>query len=372
MRGPAVIGAGARLTDCYMGPYTAIGERCAISSCRGRALDPAGRLVVSDLDGRMESSLLGRNVTIRRGQRQPRAYRFMVGDNSDIAILREGPAHRRQRACWATMWCARLSDAGHESVSADRAELDIADEDAVDALLDRAHGGVDARTSVINCAAWTDVDGAETAEERRRAVNGTGPGTRPRPARRGGCRSSYVSTDYVFDGAEGRALRRVRPDRAAVGLRADQAGRRGRCSAAAAPHRRPHRLALRDRRRQLRRRRCCGWPKSATRSRWSPTRSARRRGPGTSHQRSSGCSNGRSAGSVHMAGAGVVLLERVREGDLPTGRGRLHGASRRPASRWPEPPRGRPGRRWSPSAGTWSRCPTGVTGWRAIWQRGLG
>ncbi|MCW3028866.1 MAG: glucose-phosphate thymidylyltransferase, partial [Solirubrobacterales bacterium] len=42
---------------------------------------------VCDLDGRMESSLLGRNVTVRRGERQPRAYRFMVGDNSDISIL---------------------------------------------------------------------------------------------------------------------------------------------------------------------------------------------------------------------------------------------------------------------------------------------
>ena len=39
------------------------------------------------LDGRMESSLLGRNVTISRGDRQPKAYRFMVGDNSDIEIL---------------------------------------------------------------------------------------------------------------------------------------------------------------------------------------------------------------------------------------------------------------------------------------------
>jgi glucose-1-phosphate thymidylyltransferase len=42
---------------------------------------------VADLDGRMESSLLGRNVTIRRGDGQPRAFRFMVGDNSEIGIL---------------------------------------------------------------------------------------------------------------------------------------------------------------------------------------------------------------------------------------------------------------------------------------------
>jgi glucose-1-phosphate thymidylyltransferase len=35
----------------------------------------------------MESSLLGKDVRISRGERQPRAYRFMVGDNSEIGIL---------------------------------------------------------------------------------------------------------------------------------------------------------------------------------------------------------------------------------------------------------------------------------------------
>jgi glucose-1-phosphate thymidylyltransferase len=35
----------------------------------------------------MESSLLGRNVKIARDARQPRAYRFLVGDNSEISIL---------------------------------------------------------------------------------------------------------------------------------------------------------------------------------------------------------------------------------------------------------------------------------------------
>ena len=42
---------------------------------------------VRGLDGRMESSLLGRGVHISRDDRQPRAYRFMVGDNSEIGIL---------------------------------------------------------------------------------------------------------------------------------------------------------------------------------------------------------------------------------------------------------------------------------------------
>ncbi|HLL92845.1 MAG TPA: glucose-1-phosphate thymidylyltransferase [Solirubrobacteraceae bacterium] len=87
VRGPAIVGAGARLSDCYVGPYTAIGEDCEISRSEVEHSILLAGATVCDLDGRMESSLLGRNVTVRRGDRQPRAYRFMVGDNSDISIL---------------------------------------------------------------------------------------------------------------------------------------------------------------------------------------------------------------------------------------------------------------------------------------------
>jgi glucose-1-phosphate thymidylyltransferase len=87
VRGPAVIGAGARLRDCYVGPYTSVGENCAITGAEVEHSILLAGSSVCDLDGRMESSLLGRNVTVRRGDRQPRAYRFMVGDNSDISIL---------------------------------------------------------------------------------------------------------------------------------------------------------------------------------------------------------------------------------------------------------------------------------------------
>ncbi len=87
VRGPAIVGAGARLRDCYVGPYTAIGENCTISGCEIEHSILLSGCTVCDLQGRMESSLLGRDVSIRRGERQPRAYRFMVGDSSDISIL---------------------------------------------------------------------------------------------------------------------------------------------------------------------------------------------------------------------------------------------------------------------------------------------
>jgi len=87
VRGPAVIGEGAQLTDCYIGPYTAIGEHCTISGAEVEHSILLAGCTVRDLDGRLESSLLGRNVTVNRGTRQPRAYRLMVGDNSNISII---------------------------------------------------------------------------------------------------------------------------------------------------------------------------------------------------------------------------------------------------------------------------------------------
>ena len=87
VRGPAIIGAGAELRDCYVGPYTAIGERCTIDGAEVEHSILLAGASVRDLAGRMESSLLGRNVKIARDVRQPRAYRFLVGDNSEIGIL---------------------------------------------------------------------------------------------------------------------------------------------------------------------------------------------------------------------------------------------------------------------------------------------
>ena len=87
VRGPAIIGAGAVLRDAYIGPYTAVGPGCLIETAEVEHSILLEGSSVSHLDGRMESSLLGRDVKIYRGARQPRAYRFMVGDQSEIGIL---------------------------------------------------------------------------------------------------------------------------------------------------------------------------------------------------------------------------------------------------------------------------------------------
>jgi dTDP-4-dehydrorhamnose reductase len=78
-------------------------------------------------------------------------------------------------------------------VALTRAQLDVTDREAVRAAL-----GPD--DLVVNCAAWTDVDGAESAEPDATAVNGTGAGNLAAAAAEAGALLVHVSSDYVFDG----------------------------------------------------------------------------------------------------------------------------------------------------------------------------
>ncbi|MER5641715.1 dTDP-4-dehydrorhamnose reductase [Kitasatospora sp. NPDC002227] len=80
-----------------------------------------------------------------------------------------------------------------EVTAYDRAALDITDPAAVRAAV----AGHDV---VVNCAAWTDVDGAEAAEEAATAVNGTGVEHLARACAETGARLVQVSTDYVLPG----------------------------------------------------------------------------------------------------------------------------------------------------------------------------
>jgi glucose-1-phosphate thymidylyltransferase len=87
VRGPAIIGAGSRIVDAYIGPYSAIGEDVKIERAEIEYSIVLSGSSVRDLEGRVEASLIGRNVAIARTPALPRAYRFVVGDNAEIAIL---------------------------------------------------------------------------------------------------------------------------------------------------------------------------------------------------------------------------------------------------------------------------------------------
>jgi glucose-1-phosphate thymidylyltransferase len=87
IRGPAIVGARSRVSDAYVGPYTAIGEDVTIERAELEHSIVLAGSSIRGLEGRIEASLIGRNVTIGRSPGVPRAYRFVAGDNSEITIL---------------------------------------------------------------------------------------------------------------------------------------------------------------------------------------------------------------------------------------------------------------------------------------------
>jgi len=92
---------------------------------------------------------------------------------------------------------AAAKSAGHDVVAFARAELDIADGTAVTEAIRGAGADV-----VVNCAAWTDVDGAERDKDGALAVNGAGAGNVARAASAYGGWTIHLSSDYVFDGTK--------------------------------------------------------------------------------------------------------------------------------------------------------------------------
>ena len=175
---------------------------------------------------------------------------------------------------------AAAGEAGHEVAARARADLDITDADAVRAAVQGARPD-----AVINCAAWTDVDGAEAAEAAATAVNGAGAGHVAAAAAEAGALVVHVSTDYVFDGNGPEPYEEDASAVPALGLRAFQARgrarrRRGRRSCrdrALVVAVRTARPQLRRHHAQARRRARRGRRGRTTRSAAPPTRATWRR-----------------------------------------------------------------------------------------------
>ncbi len=87
VRGPVVIGAGCRLSDTFVGPYTAISDGVVVEHAEIEHSIILENSRISRLGARMADSLIGRDCVIAHSEALPVAYRFMVGDSSQIGIL---------------------------------------------------------------------------------------------------------------------------------------------------------------------------------------------------------------------------------------------------------------------------------------------
>lgn len=85
VKGPCIIGNDCKISSTYIGPYTSINDKCAIEGTEiedsvimsGSTIHNAGRII---------ESLIGKNVRIQENGHRPQGYRFVVGDNSEIAL----------------------------------------------------------------------------------------------------------------------------------------------------------------------------------------------------------------------------------------------------------------------------------------------
>ena len=86
VRGPTIIDAGARVVDSYVGPYTSVGADVEIIGSEVEHSILLAGASLHNLTTRVEASLLGRNVRLRRREGLPKTLQMIVGDRSEITI----------------------------------------------------------------------------------------------------------------------------------------------------------------------------------------------------------------------------------------------------------------------------------------------
>lgn len=86
VRGPVIIGARARIVRAYVGPFTSIMNDAEVRESEIEHSIVLEGSSISNLSARIEDSLIGKNVKIYRLPVKPSAYRFMLGDNSEVGI----------------------------------------------------------------------------------------------------------------------------------------------------------------------------------------------------------------------------------------------------------------------------------------------
>ncbi len=87
IRGPAIIGRGAMIENAYVGPFTAVGDQVVIRESEVEHSIILEGSSICGIGGRIESSLVGRNVTIYRSESKPKSYNFMLGDRSQVGLV---------------------------------------------------------------------------------------------------------------------------------------------------------------------------------------------------------------------------------------------------------------------------------------------
>lgn len=87
VRGPAIIGKDTRLVNAYVGPFTSIYHHCLIENAEISRSIVLEHSEIRNINRRIEDSLIGRHAVLHRSPIRPQAYKFTLGDHSNVGLL---------------------------------------------------------------------------------------------------------------------------------------------------------------------------------------------------------------------------------------------------------------------------------------------
>jgi glucose-1-phosphate thymidylyltransferase len=86
LRGPAIIGARARLADAYVGPYTSIGADVRMEGAEIEHSIVLAGAEIAYVGARIESSVIGERARVARSFRRPSSLRMLIGDGAEVVL----------------------------------------------------------------------------------------------------------------------------------------------------------------------------------------------------------------------------------------------------------------------------------------------
>lgn len=87
VRGPAIIGENCRIVNSYVGPFTSIYHQVTIENSEIEHSMVLEQSTIRDISGRIQDSLIGRQVNITRSPIKPKSHKLTLGDYSQVGIL---------------------------------------------------------------------------------------------------------------------------------------------------------------------------------------------------------------------------------------------------------------------------------------------
>ncbi|MEM7803214.1 MAG: glucose-1-phosphate thymidylyltransferase, partial [Chloroflexota bacterium] len=87
VRGPTIIGENTRIVNSYIGPYTSIYHDVLIENSEVEHSMILNNSTILNIKGRIQDSLIGRNVEISKSPNKPSSHKLTLGDNSKLGIL---------------------------------------------------------------------------------------------------------------------------------------------------------------------------------------------------------------------------------------------------------------------------------------------